>query len=56
VTQGDAGLRRDIRELGVMLGETLVRQEGDELLELVERTRALIRSDRDAAAELLAGV
>ena len=33
-----------------MLGRTLVRQEGEQLLELVERTRGLIRSDREAAA------
>jgi phosphoenolpyruvate carboxylase len=52
----DAGLRRDIRELGALLGRTLVRQEGEQLLELVERTRALIRSDRRAAAALLAEV
>jgi len=52
----DAGLRRDIRELGALLGRTLVRQEGEQLLELVERTRALIRSDRGAAAALLAGL
>ena len=31
-----------------------MRQEGEQLLELVERTRALIRSDRAAAAALLA--
>jgi phosphoenolpyruvate carboxylase len=31
-----------------------VRQEGEQLLELVERTRALIRSDRGEAAALLA--
>jgi phosphoenolpyruvate carboxylase len=55
-TERDAGLRRDIRELGAMLGRTLVRQEGEGLLELVERTRALIRSDRSAAATLLAGL
>src|SRR5918997_6768083 len=52
----DAGLRRDIRGLGDLLGRTLVRQEGAELLELVERTRRLIRSDRGAAAALLAGL
>jgi phosphoenolpyruvate carboxylase len=55
-TERDAGLRRDIRELGALLGRTLVRQEGEQLLELVERTRALIRSDREAAAALLAEV
>src|SRR3954468_17058391 len=52
----DAGLRRDIRGLGELLGRTLVRQEGEQLLELVERTRGLIRSDRADAAALLAQV
>jgi phosphoenolpyruvate carboxylase len=46
-------LRRDIRDLGNLLGRTLVRQEGEQLLELVERVRLLIRSDRAAAAALL---
>jgi phosphoenolpyruvate carboxylase len=39
-----------------MLGRTLVRQEGEPLLELVERIRGLIRSDRGAAGALLAEV
>ena len=48
-----AELRRDIRELGALLGRTLVRQEGQELYDLVERIRRLIREDRDAAAAQL---
>jgi phosphoenolpyruvate carboxylase len=51
-----AELRRDIRELGTLLGETLVRQEGQELLDLVERVRLLIRTDRKAAVAQLSAV
>ena len=51
-----AALRRDIRELGVLLGRTIVRQEGREMLDLVERVRRLVRTDRDAAAAVLAEV
>jgi phosphoenolpyruvate carboxylase len=51
-----AALRRDIRELGVLLGNTLVRQEGRDVLELVERVRRLVREDRDAAAAILSEV
>ncbi|MEV5985757.1 phosphoenolpyruvate carboxylase [Streptomyces sp. NPDC052051] len=54
-TTTSSALRADIRRLGDLLGETLVRQEGPELLELVERVRRLTREDGEAAAELLRG-
>src|SRR3954447_19506797 len=40
-------LRRDVRLLGDLLGRVLVEQEGDGLLEDVERVRALSRAARD---------
>ncbi len=52
----DAGLRSNVRLLGDLLGTVLVEQEGEWLLELEERVRALARAGREegavAAAEL----
>src|SRR5258708_31797732 len=42
----DAPLRRDVRLLGDLLGGVLVEQEGESLLEDVERVRALARAAR----------
>ncbi|WP_240796692.1 phosphoenolpyruvate carboxylase [Streptomyces sp. RFCAC02] len=53
--ESSSALRADIRRLGDLLGETLVRQDGPELLALVERVRRLTRTDGEAAAELLGG-
>ncbi|MET0740991.1 MAG: phosphoenolpyruvate carboxylase [Candidatus Nanopelagicales bacterium] len=50
---GNEELRADIRRLGSTLGETLVRQEGARLLDQVEEIRALVRTNADAAAEVL---
>ncbi|HEY3007147.1 MAG TPA: phosphoenolpyruvate carboxylase [Micromonosporaceae bacterium] len=52
----DAELRADIRRLGTLLGQTLARQEGRALLDLVEEVRAQVRSDADAAAARLAAL
>ncbi|NIA25185.1 MAG: phosphoenolpyruvate carboxylase [Gammaproteobacteria bacterium] len=44
----DAALRADIRRLGNQLGDSLVRQEGPDLLDLVEDVRAVTRGLRDS--------
>jgi len=49
----DADLRADIRRLGGLLGETLVRQAGPDLLTLVERVRHLVRRNPGEVPALL---
>lgn len=46
-------MRRDIRMVVGLLGDALVRQEGQEVLDLVERVRSGSRQDRAATARLL---
>jgi phosphoenolpyruvate carboxylase len=50
-TTTDTQLRADIRMLGNLLGDTLVRQEGEWLLDLVEEVRALMKRIRSGEAE-----
>src|SRR3954454_7955673 len=52
----DAALRADIRRISTLLGQTLARQEGRPLLDLVEEVRALVRQDAQAAADRLAAM
>ncbi len=54
VAADDAGLRSDVRQLGDLLGQTLVRQEGPELLALVEDVRKAVREGD--GVELLASL
>ena len=62
-TSGDEPRNRlsdEIHLLGDLLGETIVEQEGKELLELVEEIRALAKrhraGDESAGAELLTAI
>lgn len=49
----DDAMRRDIRRVAALLGETLVRLEGETTLDLVETVRTGSRQDRETTAALL---
>jgi len=52
----DARLREQMRELGALLGQTMVRQVGQSLLGLVKDVRDLVPTDPAAAARTLVDV
>src|SRR5438270_3505104 len=49
----EAPLRRDVRSLGTLLGETLVEQQGRELFEVVETLRRTLIDHREQSATFI---
>ena len=54
MTNQDEALRADVRRLGDLLGQTLVRQEGQQLLDLVENVRKAVREGSGAEQRAVA--
>ncbi len=59
--RADAGLRANVRLLGDLLGRVLVEQEGQDVLDLVERVRSLSRwarrtGEREGLEETISGL
>jgi phosphoenolpyruvate carboxylase len=50
-TEKDASLKKDIRELGIMLGNVLKEQEGESLFDIEEQLRALTKKLRTEYTE-----
>jgi phosphoenolpyruvate carboxylase len=52
----DALMRSEIHRLGILLGQSLTRQEGPQLFELVEKIRLLSKDKPTKVAQLLAHI